>query len=217
MSPVHWRACSHSFLGRVFFMRTIVFIDGQNLYHLAKHAWAPRGGKMWHKYSWPSYDVLRLANRLVGMRPGHVLAETRFYTGVPNPHHGDQQRRWYEFWANKIRTLRSQGVCVYRGTVNRWGQEKGVDVSLAIDLIQATYEERFDAAIIVSQDSDFGPAVRLSKLISEEQGRLRSFESIFPWPQAIRKRPRGIPGTRWSPLNKAVYDSCYDPTDYRTI
>ena len=196
-------------------MRTIVFIDGQNLYHLAKQAWAPRGSRVRHRYSWPSYDIVRLASRLIEMRPGHVLVGTRFYTGVPNPNHGDDQRRWHEFWRNKIRTLRSQGVYVYRGTVNRWGQEKGVDVSLAVDLVRATYEKQYDAAIIISQDSDFGPAVRLSKLISEEQGRLLSFESTFPLPQGNRKRLRGIPGTEWSAMDKALYDECHDPTDYR--
>lgn len=196
-------------------MRTIVFIDGQNLYHLAKQAWAPRGARVRNRYSWPSYDVVRLAGMLVEMRPGHVLEQIRFYTGVPTPAHGDTQRRWHEFWTNKIRTLRSQGVYVYRGTVNRWGQEKGVDVSLAVDLVQVTHERRCDAAIIVSQDSDFGPAVRLSKDIATAQGRSLVLESTFP-AHSESKRQRGVPGTKWSSIDKALYDECHDPTDYRT-
>ena len=60
---------------------------------------------------------------------------------------------------------------VYRGRVNAGGQEKGVDVSLALDLVRATYDRQFEVAIIVSQDWDFGPAVRLAKEIAQAQGR----------------------------------------------
>ena len=49
------------------------------------------------------------------------------------------------------------------------GREKGVDVSLAVDLVRATYERRYEAATLVSQDSDFGPAVRLAKEIARSR------------------------------------------------
>lgn len=187
-------------------MRTLVQIDGQNLFHLAKYAWGPSS-----PYDYPSYDVQNLALRLVSMVPGRILAETRFYTGVP-----DQGLRptLNRFWTNKLRHIRNQGVQVYRGRINAGGQEKGVDVSLALDLVQATYEQRFDVAIIVSQDSDFGPAVGLAKRIAVSQNRHLQFESAFPLQQG-RVSPRGVPGTDWVQISKAVYDSCYDPKDYR--
>jgi hypothetical protein len=103
---------------------------------------------------------------------------------------------------------------VYRGRVNPGGQEKGVDVSLAIDLIQLTYEQRYDVAILVSRDWDFGPAVRLAKTIARAQGRQLGFESAFP-AAAGTVRPRGVPGTTWVVIDKATYDGCYDPIDYR--
>ena len=55
-----------------------------------------------------------------------------------------------------------------------------MDVSLALDLVQATYEQRYETAIIVSQDADFGPAVLLAKKIARVQGRQLLFESAFP-------------------------------------
>ena len=70
--------------------RTIVLIDGQNLYHLARKAWAS-GPKS--PYGWPSYDVEKLAQALVSRVPGRTLAEIRFYTGVPDPAMGGS-----EFW-----------------------------------------------------------------------------------------------------------------------
>ena len=104
---------------------------------------------------------------------------------------------------------------VYRGRVSAAGQEKGVDVSLALDLVRATYEQRYEAAILVSQDWDFGPAVRLAKEIAQRQNRALIWESAFPVGPGSSSR-RGVPGTMWVPIDKATYDSCHDPTDYRS-
>ena len=200
---------------RVFFMRTIVLIDGQNLYHLAKKAWSDDSASHSSPYVWPSYDVVKLARSLVNRLPGRILAETRFYTGVPNPVAGITQKFWHGFWTSKLRDMKSKGVYVYRGRINAGGQEKGVDVSLALDLIRATYEKRFEAAIIVSRDSDFGPAVRMSKDIARMQNRKLRFESSFPI-ESGSSSVRGIPGTVWVPIDKATYDACLDLTDFRT-
>ena len=196
-------------------MRTLVLIDGQNLYHLARRAWASGPDS---PYAWPSYDVEKLAHVLVSRTPARTLAEIRFYTGVPDPTAGSSQLFWHGFWSNKIRYLRSREVYVYRGRVNAGGQEKGVDVSLALDLVQATYDQSYEAAIIVSQDWDFGPAVRLAKEIARAQGRQLVFESCFPRrragrlrgrvrdcaPEAARFRPQGRSRTRRVPVPGAV-------------
>ena len=192
-------------------MRTIVFIDGQNLFHLARKAWEADPPHPKSPYHWPSYDVEKLAHALVARCPGRTLAEIRFYTGVPTR---KANSFWYGFWSNKIRILRSRGVAVYRGSISFGGQEKGVDVSLAIDLVQATYEQRYECAVIVSQDKDFEPAVRLSKAIAQAQGRKLVFESSFPF-ESGRVSRRGVPETTWVPIDKATYDACFDPTDYR--
>ena len=54
-------------------MRTLVFIDGQNLYRLAMRAYGRA-----YPYHWPSYDVIKLAQALVSRIPGRTLAEVRF-------------------------------------------------------------------------------------------------------------------------------------------
>ena len=191
-------------------MRTVVFVDGQNLFYLARRAWALEKPS---PYCWPSYDVEKLARVLVSKRPGRILTEIRLYTGVPSPAAGASQSFWHGFWSNKIRYLKSRGVYVYRGRVNAGG-EKGVDVSLALDLVQATYERQYEAAIIVSQDGDFGPAVQLAKRIAKAQERQLAFESCFPvGPGSLS--PRGIPGTTWVPIDQVTCDSCRDPRDYR--
>ena len=46
------------------------------------------------------------------------------------------------------------------GQSERGRAGKGVDVSLALDLMRATYQRQYETATIVSQDWDFGPELR---------------------------------------------------------
>ena len=194
-------------------MRTIVFIDGQNLYHLARTAWANSTGLS--RYTYPSYDVKKIAEGLTARVSGRILTEVRFYTGVPDPNlPSNKNRFWHGFWTNKLRAMANQGILIYRGRINRGGQEKGVDVGLALDVVHCTYENNYDCGIIVSQDWDFGPAVSLAKTIARDQSRTLNFESAFPFDND-NTSPRGIPGTIWVHIDKSLYDSCYDPRDYR--
>ena len=89
-----------------------------------------------------------------------------------------------------------------------------MDVSLALDLVRATYDRRYEAAIIVSQNWDFGPAVRLAKEIAHAQDQRLVFESSFPAGPGSLSR-RGIPDTTSVPIDQATYDACLDSIDYR--
>ncbi|MFH0847575.1 MAG: NYN domain-containing protein, partial [Chloroflexota bacterium] len=177
-------------------LRTIVFIDGQNLYHGAKEAWRPQPAIGPSRYSWPSYDVQILAMTLTSRISGRLLSQIRFYTGVPD---ANQDIQWHNFWTNKLRFLKNCGIETYKGRINNSGQEKGVDVSIAIDLVRLTYEQQFEVAIIVSQDWDFGPAIALCKNIASNQQRRLVFESHFPVGPGTQSH-RGIPGTIWCPI-----------------
>ncbi len=193
-------------------MRTLVLFDGQNLFRSAKDAWGSS-----YPYDHPSYNVDLLAQYLVSLTPGRTLEQVRFYTGV---YRKDQDWEKHWFWTNKLDHLETQGIHVYRGRVrgglNEAKQEKGVDVSLAIDLVQSTHDQQYDVAIIVSQDSDFGPAVLLCKQIAQGQGRQLVFESAFPVaPTTPKKKRRGVPGTQWVHIDQVGYDACRDWNDYR--
>ena len=194
-------------------MRTVVFFDGQNLFRSAKGTWGPSQPNSSSPYDWPSYDVEKLAQHLASLTPGRTLEEIRFYTGVHRKKVNPDQ---YWFWTNKLDHLEAQGIYVYRGRVSN-DQEKGTDVKLAIDLIQATYEKRYEAAIIVSKDSDFGPAVEVAKVIAKSQCRKLVFQSAFPVAlNTPKKKKRGVPGTQWIHIDQAAYDTCRDWNDYRS-
>jgi hypothetical protein len=140
------------------------------------------------------------------------MTQTRFYTGVPDHH---VNALWQGFWNNKLRHLGSRGIYVYRGRVNSGGQEKGVDVNIAVDLVRMTYERAYEVAIIVSQDWDFGAAVMLARQIVRSQARQAIFESAFPYEHGVSVSSRGVPGTTWVRIDKATYDTRNDPRDYR--
>ena len=194
-------------------MRAVVLIDGQNLYHGARAAWSSGPAAPGSPYGYPSYDVQKIAAALCSRDVRRELGQIRFYTGVPSSR---QNAFWHGFWTNKLRFLRRRGVYVYRGRISVGGQEKGVDVSIAVDLVALTYDRAYEVAIIVSQDWDLGPAVALAKKIARAQGRSLVFESAFPHDEG-RGSPRGIPGCTWTHIDRALYDACRDPTDYRPL
>ena len=190
-----------------FIMRTIVLIDGQNLYHLARVAWGTGGSVQASPYNWPSYDVAKLAAALVALIPGGILTKVCFYTGVPS------SGQWHQFWNDKLRRLRNQGIVVTRGAVSRNGREKGTDIRLAIDLVTDTYEQEYDIAIIVSQDADFAPAVRRAKEVARKQRRFVTIQSSFP--EIPERQSSGIRGTTFIPIDKALYDTCLESDRYQ--
>ena len=104
---------------------------------------------------------------------------------------------------------------VYKGRINQGEQEKGVDVNLAIDLIELTYDQQYDTAIIFSQDWDFEGAIKMAKKIANNQGRHLEFESVYPFNPSSAQYNHGIPGTTKIGLLKAEYDLCLDSRDYR--
>ena len=83
-------------------------------------------------------------------------------------------------------------------------------------MVRATYDQLYDVSIIVSQDWDFGPAVRLAKEIARRQNRSLVFESGFPVGPGSRSH-REFPEQTWVEIDKTTYDACLDPRDYRPI
>ena len=80
--------------------RAIAFIDGQNLYHMAKQAFG---------YNYPNFDVQKLAKSVCDDK-GWELERVHFYTGVPDP---TDNAFWNGFWNNKLAMMGRRGVKVY--------------------------------------------------------------------------------------------------------
>jgi uncharacterized LabA/DUF88 family protein len=195
--------------------RSISFIDGQNLFRSAKEAFG---------YPFPNYDVLKLSN-IISAQNHWSLVETRFYTGVPDP--SDPR---HVFWKNKLASMGRRGIVMFtrpirtrmkeitcsRGHTERIpiSVEKGVDVRIAIDFIRLAFANRFDVAIIFSQDQDLSEAAKEIRSISFASKRWIKIASAFPVSD-ISHNKRGIDHTDWIKIDRDLYDRCIDPVDYR--
>lgn len=196
--------------------RAIAFFDGQNLFHSAKAAFG---------YAYPNFDPQKLA-AAVASAQGWRLTGTRFYTGVPS---ADANARWHSFWTAKLAVLGTRGVHAYTRplryrnqtvtgpagiTTVLVGQEKGIDVRIALDVVRLAIEGAYDVAVIFSQDQDLTEAVTDVKELSAREQRWIKLASAYPWSPAT-PGARGINGTDWIRIDRATYDACLDPNDYR--
>ncbi len=94
------------------------------------------------------------------------------------------------------------------------GQEKGIDVRIALDVVRLARENSYDAALIFSQDQDLSEAADEVRSISKIQNRWIKVACAFPISPTSENR-RGINGTEWIKIDRATYDTCLDPNDYR--
>ncbi len=195
----------------------VAFIDGQNLFHSAREAFG---------YTFPNFDALALAKTICEGK-GWNLLQCRFYTGVPDK---TDNARGHHFWTAKMAQMGRQGVHVYSrslryrnkrftlpdGSVHTMlvGEEKGIDIRLALDVIRLAHGQAYDVVLVFSRDQDLSEVADEIRTISREQERWVKIASAFPV-SPTTKNQRGIDKTDWIPFDRALYDSCLDPRDYR--
>ncbi len=196
--------------------RAVVFIDGQNLYHHARAAF---------NVTHPNYDVM-LLSRAICQPQKWFLKQVRFYTGTPEL---ADDPKWHNFWAKKLLAIKRQGAHVFsrrlryrdkdftaEGKVHtlRVGEEKGIDVRIALDCVGLSLNNDLDVAVIFSQDQDMSEVVDEIKKISRIQKRWIKVACPFPL-SATASNKRGINGAQWIPFDQMLYNRCVDPRDYR--
>ncbi|MCX7022817.1 MAG: NYN domain-containing protein [bacterium] len=198
--------------------RTAVFIDGQNLFYSVCEAFG---------YTFPNYDVSRLAEEICRNNGWQVLS-VNFYTGVPS---AKDDPFWNSFWQNKLKIMGKRGINVYSRYIKyrekafncpncgidfpvRFGQEKGIDLRLAIDAIRMARNNEYDVCIIFSQDQDFTELVKELKSISMDEDKWLRVVCAYPVSQK-KTNTQGIHGTQSIEIDKKLYDLCIDPLDYR--
>jgi len=197
--------------------RAIASFDGQNLFHCAKAAFG---------YTFPNYDPMALA-QAVCVNQGGQCAGVRFYTGVPD---AIDDAFWNHFWTAKGAQMGRQGVHVYTrrlryrnkqirlpdGSIHSYldGDEKGIDVRIALDVIRLAHERAYDIALLFCRDQDLSEVADEVRLIAQEQGRWIKMASAYPYSPAVRGM-RGIDRTDWVRIDRATYDRCINKRDYR--
>lgn len=155
------------------------------------------------------------------------LIEVRFYTGVPDTR---DDPFWNHFWTAKLAQMgrggihtfsrslryRNQTVKLPDGTDHVFlvGQEKGIDVRIALDVVALAHRGTYDVALVFSQDQDLSEAADEVRMIAREQNRWVKIASAFPSSPVSRNR-RGVNKTDWITIDRATYDAAVDPRDYR--
>lgn len=195
--------------------RATVFIDGQNLLYSLRHAFGVR---------YPNYDPRKLAEEFC-KKNGYELHAVRFYTGTETE---QSNKFWYDFWKKKIDTMKQEGVITYtrplqyRRVPDRDDpskqvmvpMEKGVDIRIALDIVQELQMRESNVMVVFSQDSDFCELSSEIRNIARKQGRWIKFVSAYPKGKDDIYS-RGINGSDWAPFDAEFYRNCIDRRDYR--
>jgi uncharacterized LabA/DUF88 family protein len=197
--------------------RAVAFVDGQNLFHSAKDAFG---------YAYPNFEM-PLLSQAISEAQGWNIVECRFYTGIPSP---ADNPFWNSFWVKKTAQMGRTGVRVftrpmrYRNKTVRLpdgsshtfltGEEKGIDVRIALDILTGAINGSYDVALVFSQDQDLSEVATEIRTIAQQQDRWIKVACAFPWSPAAHNK-RGINSTDWLKIDRVTYDKCIDPRDYR--
>jgi hypothetical protein len=144
--------------------RVTVFLDYQNVHLMAHGLFMPPGTPVQDALVHP----LRVAERLVAKRADDSeLSSVRVFRGRPNPDRqpipaaaNDAQTAAWEREDPRLRVIRRD--LNYRGWPEHPPREKGVDVALAIALVESALLNEYDVAIVFSGDTDLIPAVEMA-------------------------------------------------------
>lgn len=190
--------------------RVVVFLDYQNVVLAAHHRFGPIGTA--NRIA--NLDPMKLGRLLTSRRnTASELAQVRVYRGLPSPERepfaAGANSRQADAWqrTNVVTTVR-RPLRYPRGWPATPAQEKGIDVSLAIDVLRLALERKYDFGVLFSSDTDLVPA--LEALAELKLARLE----VAAWTGTPRLRLPGT-GLPWCHyLTRADYLSVVDPTDY---
>ncbi len=155
--------------------RVMVFVDGNNLYHrLAER-------------SWPTWiNIEALAQLVVGSRD---LIHTHYYNASPpagRPHSKRTEAFLTYIDLNPhvtLRRARLQRTTLYdqHGGSYEGFIEKGADTALSGDVNRFAAEDKFDCAIIISNDSDYYPTAETLRDVYSKRVEVVYFEGSMPY------------------------------------
>jgi hypothetical protein len=174
-------------------LRTVVLIDYQNMYRCARRAYGWEG----QPGHYGNVKPIGLA-RCAGNNADRRLTQVRIYTGIPTP----QRDRKGNAIANRrlARWVSDNPSLVHvfpRPLKYAAGEprEKGVDVELAIDLVQLAMDDEFDVAVVASADTDLLPPIKfVLERFPDKFVETVAFEPVKGC-EADAAEPLEVPGT----------------------
>jgi uncharacterized LabA/DUF88 family protein len=172
--------------------RLVAYVDGFNLYFGLK-------SKGWRRYYW--LDVPQLARTL--LKADQTLVQTKYFTSrvSSSPHDPDKAKR-QSTYLEALQTLPDlriyfghylvdQQVCRACGATWRKPSEKMTDVNIATEMVADAFQNHFDAAMLISGDSDLtAPIAVIRRVFSVTSVVVASPQIVIPcsW-QGRHQRP----------------------------
>ena len=133
------------------FTRVMTFIDGANLYHSLEQV-CGRTDIDYHKLC-------------LALGAGRNLRRTYYYNArvdqSRDPERYADQQRFFDYLRRVPKLEVKLGNLVY--SPDSRPRQKGVDVSLATDMLMHAFRDHYDTAVLVSGDADFADAVQAVK------------------------------------------------------
>lgn len=135
-----------------------LFIDNSNFYHSLKDSrrlpFPPSDyNKLFTELKKLKFDlkliILYDAIKDIKIEPQQYTGQQKFHQGIKNL---SQQ------WPIQIKTRKLKYRTISKG--NRYPEEKGIDVLLAVDAIKTALNKKVENIVILSGDADFVPAVQ---------------------------------------------------------
>lgn len=139
-----------------------LYLDYENV-HRVGHGLFARGRERYECVPEPSL----IADLIAGRRGDTEIKVINVYRGLPNPRNepkassaSSQQANTWKRRDQRVRMF--QRPLAYRGWPDHPPVEKGIDVQIACDMIQAAMAHVFAALILFSSDTDLMPVVEVA-------------------------------------------------------
>jgi uncharacterized LabA/DUF88 family protein len=154
--------------------RIVIFIDGNNLYHIVKRMFP---NKRQIDFNFKKFIDFLAANR--------TCIGVYYYTAPLDKSYDEagymKQQKFFDLLQRipnfKLVLCRMQKVIVEGKKIY---QVKEDDIHLAVDMVKLAYNDKYDTAVLVSSDGDFAPAVLSVKEIDKKVENI-GFENIFSY------------------------------------
>ncbi|HEY5249296.1 MAG TPA: NYN domain-containing protein [Dermatophilaceae bacterium] len=196
--------------------RVAFFVDYQNVHLTAHGLFTAYGTPPHHSLVHP----LLLAERVLSKRRiESELVEVRVFRGRPNPEHHPRPTAANDAqtaaWERDPRVTVVRRDLNYRGWPEHPPREKGVDVALAISLVESAMLKEYATAIVFTCDTDLLPAIETAFRRTEPRVEIACWSGAKPlwFPEGLSQDPkRFLPYCHF--LSESDFEAVRDTTDY---
>lgn len=194
--------------------RVAVFLDYENVHRTGHQQFATYGVPVYST----AVDPIKVATRLIAKRRFECeLSAVWVYRGRPVPEHQPTPASANDVQADawsadpRVHLVRRDLKYELQEDGTFTAREKGIDVALAVGLVEGALENAFDVAIVFSGDTDLLPALELVFRKTDASLEIAAWSGQKPlwFPEMLRQNPpRRLPYCHF--LSADDFEDCRD-------